>query len=727
MRPADDRIRNRTHEANSMSSALRLHVPDDGLATLTFDLPGKKVNVFTLQVLEEFESLVQEVSSRSDIRVLVLVSGKPGTFIAGFDIDEIAGVTDPAAAERGSRVGHRLLALWSQLPFPTVVAVQGTCLGGGTELALASDSILISDRADIRIGLPEVRLGIVPGWGGCSRLPHRVGVTQALDIILAGKAINSRRAFKIGLADALLPDAGFLRYVRDHAIEIAAGGTPRKRRQALRSTLLDGNPLGRRLVFNQARKQILKKTGGHYPAPLRALEVVELAVSRGLEAGLEAEARATGELAVSPVSKNLVHVFRLMEGAKHQALGADPHPIRAAAVLGAGTMGGGIAQLFADRLDVPVRLKDVAPEPLAQGLAHAARLFQKQVKRRRLEKPEAKRKMSLLRPTLDYSGLERADLVLEAIVENLEIKNEVFAEVAHHVAETAILATNTSSLSIDLIAEGTPRPERVVGMHFFNPVDRMPLVEIIRGVGTSDAAVSTAVEIARRLGKTPVLVSNGPGFLVNRLLGFYMVEALWLLDEGYAVDQIDGAMTEWGMPLGPLALIDEVGIDVAIKVAHILADAFGDRLPLPEWADRLSDPHRLGSKTGRGIYRYAGKERQGPDPQIYSALGLASPTPVAAATQTVDRLVLPMVNEAARCLDESIAGSAGDVDLAMILGTGFPPFRGGLCRWADRQGLDEIVSLLQGFATRIGERYRPDEALEQAARSGGFHSLWGRN
>jgi 3-hydroxyacyl-CoA dehydrogenase/enoyl-CoA hydratase/3-hydroxybutyryl-CoA epimerase len=708
-----------------MTSALHLQVGGDGLATLTFDLPDKKVNVFTLQVLEELQTTLRELSSRQDIQVLILLSGKPGAFVAGFDIDEIAGVTDPAQAEEGSRVGHRLFDSWSRLPFPTVAAVQGTCLGGGTELSLACDHIVISDRSDIRIGLPEVRLGIVPAWGGCSRLPQRVGIAAALDIILAGKAVNPRKAFKIGLADALLPDAAFLHHVRDFAAGIAKGNIPAKRSKALKSRLLETHPLGRNIVFKQARKQVMKKTGGHYPAPLRAIEVIEVAVTQGLEAGLEAEARATGELAVSLVSKNLVHVFRLMEGVKNQALPAAPRAIRATAVLGAGVMGGGIAQLIADRVHLPVRLKDLALDPLASGLAHAAALFKKQVERQRLSDPVAKEKMNLILPTLEYSGLERTDLVIEAIVEKLDIKQRVFADVASQVPEEAILASNTSSLSIDLIAADTPSPERVVGMHFFNPVDRMPLVEVIRGQATSDEAVSTIVDFSRRLGKTPVIVGNGPGFLVNRLLGFYMVESLWLLDEGHGIEEIDRAMTDWGMPLGPLALIDEVGTDVAVKVAHILAAAFGDRLPLPEWADRITGSGRLGAKSGRGIYRYADSVRRDPDPEIYDLLGLESPGAAVAATNLVDRLVLPMVNEAARCLAERIASTAGDVDLAMIMGTGFPPFRGGLCRWADRQDLKQLVTILQVLATDTGERYRPSAALKRAAEAGGFYTLYG--
>lgn len=710
-----------------MGSAFDLQTGDDGLTTLVFDLPDKKVNVFTRQVLAEFEDLLASLCERRDVRALVLLSGKPRSFIAGFDVDEIAGVTDPAAAAEGSRLGHRLFDAWNRLPFPTISAVRGTCLGGGTELSLASDYIVISDRPEIRIGLPEVRLGIVPAWGGCSRLPGRVGVAAALDIILAGKAIDASKAFRIGLVDALLPDASFLHLVRDFAGAVAAGRAPERRHANLRSRLLEASSLGRGVVFSQARKRVLAKTGGHYPAPLRAIEVVEQAVSRGLEAGLEAEARATGELAVSPVSKNLVHVFHLMEAVKHQALADVPSPVSAVGVIGAGIMGGGISQLVADRAEIPVRLKDLASEPLASGLAHAAKLFDKQVARRRLTPVEAKQKMGLIRPTLGYSGFLHLDLVIEAIVERLDSKQKVFVDLAACVADDTILASNTSSLSIDAIAQTTPGPDRVVGMHFFNPVHRMPLVEIIKGEATSDRTLSTVIDFVRRLGKTPILVGNGPGFLVNRLLGFYMIEALWLLDDGADIETIDKAMTAWGMPLGPLALIDEVGIGVAVEVAHILADAFGDRLPLPDWVDRITATKRLGSKSGKGLYIYSDGERQRPDSDVYRSLGLSPPGSGPQGAHMTDRLVLPMVDEAARCLEEGIASTAGDVDLAMILGTGFPPFRGGLCRWADSQGVGETIGALHQLARTVAPRFRPSEALERTAQAGGFYARFSSN
>ncbi|HYL04577.1 MAG TPA: 3-hydroxyacyl-CoA dehydrogenase NAD-binding domain-containing protein, partial [Thermoanaerobaculia bacterium] len=435
---------------------------------------------------------------------------------------------------------------------------------------------------------------------------------------------------------------------------------------------------------------------------------------------------------------------------------AAPRPVRETAVLGAGTMGGGIAQLIAAETDLPVRLKDVREEALAAGMTHAAGLFDRQVRRRRLDAPAMRRKMALLRPTLDYSGFRRVDLVIEAIVENLAVKQAVFAELAAQVPEGTVLASNTSSLPLAQIREKTPRPERVVGMHFFNPVHRMPLVEVIVPEGADPAAVNTVFDFTRRLGKTPVLVKDSPGFLVNRLLTFYSIESFWLLDEGQRIEDIDRAMVSWGMPVGPLALTDEVGLDVAGKVAHIMAAAFPDRVRLPAWIDRLTDGGRLGVKNGKGIYRYEGRERQEPDPEVYAALGLEGGRSGRGAEERrlgatssgsgggasggsgggggdgepdlaalADRMVLPMVNEAARCLEERVVRSAGDLDLAMIFGTGFPPFRGGLCRWADQQGLAQLIATMERLAGAAGDRFQPSQALRATAAAGGFYARFG--
>lgn len=702
-----------------------LAVADGGLATLTFDLPDKKVNVFNRAVIEELGELVEALNERRDIRCLVLLSGKARNFIAGADVDEIARITDGKEIEEAVLTVQGIFSTWEDLPFPTVAAVRGTCMGGGTEIALASDYIVISDRADVRIGLPETKLGIVPAWGGCTRLPRKIGLTAALDIILAGKAVRSKKAFKIKLADALVPDAAFLHEVRRFAENVIEGRAPKPRKSGFRTRLLEGNPLGRKVVFDQARKQVLKKTGGHYPAPLRAIEVISAGLSNK-KAGYAAETRAEVELAVGPVCKNLVHLFHLMERSKHSGNGASPgREVDSAAVLGAGIMGGGIAQIIADKADVEVRLKDINEAALAQGLAVANKLFSKQVRRRWLRKPEAARKMALMRPSLDYSGFNRVDLVVEAVVERLEVKRKVFADLERTTGPDAVLASNTSSISIDLISAEMEHPERCVGMHFFNPVDRMPLVEVIAGSKTSPEAAQTVADFARRLGKTAIIVKDGPGFLVNRLLGFTMAESLWLLDEGYSMTDLDRIIRDWGMPMGPMTLIDEVGIDVAVHVGEILGEAFGDRLSFPDWMERLVEDGRLGAKSSRGFYSYSKGRRQEPDKAVYELLGLRPSVSDPDPARVADRVMLPMLNEAARCLEEGVVANPGDLDLAMIMGTGFPPFRGGLCRWADQQGLNALRTTMQELTSEAGERYAPSAAFDRAVAGGGFYSTFG--
>ncbi len=703
-----------------MAKAFHLEVLDGGLATLTFDLPGRGANVFNRTVMTELSEIVTGLGARSDVRCLVLLSGKPRIFIAGADIEEISKVGDSREAEAAARAGQQIFAAWEGLPFPTVAAVRGTCVGGGTEIALASTYIVISDREDIRIGLPEIRLGIVPGWGGCTRLPRRIGLAAALDIILAGKTVRPRKAFKLGLADALLPDASFAAEVRRFAQGLLAGEKPRRRGADFKRVLLEKNPIGRSVVFDQARKQVMKQTGGKYPAPLRALEVVRAGMG-GRRAGFDAEARAIGELATTPEAQNLLHVYRLMESAKRAVDGA-PRRVESVSVLGAGVMGGGIAQIVVDKLGLPVRMKDIGVEQLKSGMAHAAGLFGKQVRRRWISKPDAARKMALIRPTLEYTGLGSVDLVIEAVVERLDVKQQVFAEVERRVGDDAILATNTSSISIDLIGEKLARPELLVGMHFFNPVHKMPLVEVIRGSRTSADAVATVVAVTRALGKTPVVVGDGPGFLVNRLLAFTLAEAMWLIEEGHAIEDLDRAMTHWGMPMGPATLTDEVGVDVAVKVGHIMADAYPDRLSFPDWFDRLVEDGRLGSKVGRGFYLYEKGRRGGVDPDVYRLLGVSPRVKSPDPDRLTDRIVLPMLNEAARCLDEKLVDGPGELDLALILGTGFPPFRGGLCRWADAQGAPRLLEAMERLEAKQGPRFRPSKALREVAEAGGFYA-----
>lgn len=709
-----------------MSAAFELRIAD-GLAVLTFNLPGEKVNKLSTPVMAEISSWIDRLSATQGIGALLLRSGKPDIFIAGADVREIEHVATAADGKTASAVGQRIFERWAKLPFPTVAAIHGACLGGGTELALACDFRICSDSPKTRIGLPEVNLGILPGWGGTQRLPRLVGIAAALDLILTGKAIDGRRAARIGFADAAVPEAIFEEWTERFAREKVGSRRPRGRRRKapLVQTLLEGNPAGRAFLFSRARASVLAKTHGHYPAPLEALAAVREGRGRPIEAALAIENEHLGHLFGTPVQKRLLRIFFWTEEVKKET-GAinptvQPRPVRRIGVLGAGVMGGGIAQLAADK-DFPVRLKDVAPEPLAHGFRAAADVWKERMRSGRLSRSAFQRKMGLISGGLDFSGFAQTDVTIEAVVEKLAVKQAVLREWESVVGDEAIFASNTSTLPITSIADGARQPRRVVGMHFFNPVHRMPLVEVIRGERSSDEAIATVFDLARKMGKTPVVVRDAPGFLVNRILAPYLAEAVRLLEEGARIEEVDRAMTGFGMPVGPLALLDDVGIDVAVKGAETLAAAFPQRLPLAGNFEILVHQGRLGRKTGHGFYHYAGTKRGRSDPEGIAAVRRTGP-PAFPPDVVVARLVMPMINEAAFCLEDGIVLTPAKLDLAMIFGTGFPPFRGGLLQYADDLGIDRVVNRLQDFEERLGPRFAPCPMLLDMARTGGkFHS-----
>ena len=705
-----------------MSSAFRL-VVEDALAILTFDLPGEKVNKFSTPVMEELSSWIDRLSAAADVRALLLRSGKPEIFIAGADVREIEALRMPEEGKTASAVGQRIFERWARLPFPTVAAIHGACLGGGTELALACDFRVCSDSPKTRIGLPEVNLGILPAWGGTQRLPRLVGLAAALDLILTGKQIDGKRAARIGLADAVVPGAIFAEWSTAFARGKFGARKPRgrRRKRTLADVLLESNPAGRAILFRKARASVLARTHGHYPAPIEALEAVREGYGRRMEDGLAAENVHIGHLIATPVQKNLLRIFFWTEEVKKETGAVNPtvvpRPVRRIGVLGAGVMGGGIAQLAADK-GFPARLKDIAPEPLAHGFRAAAEIWREKVARRRLTRSEFQKKMSLISGGLDYAGFAQADVTIEAVVEKLEVKRAVLREWEHAVGEEAIFASNTSTLPITRIAAAAEHPRRVAGMHFFNPVHRMPLVEVIRGEKSSDETIATIFDLARKMGKTPVVVRDAPGFLVNRILAPYLSEAVRLLEEGCRIEQVDSVMTDFGMPVGPLALLDDVGIDVAAKGGATLAEAFPDRLPVAGNFEILLHQGRLGRKTGRGFYRYRGTKREKPDPEgIVAVRRGAAPSDLHPPEVIEARLLMPMINEAAFCLEDRIVGEPSKVDLAMIFGTGFPPFRGGLLKYADDLGIDRVVNRLEDLAERLGARFSPSPLLRTMAES----------
>lgn len=693
------------------------------VAQITFDLKDSSANKLNTPIMLRLRELLQEVDRNSQYKAVVFKSMKPKIFIAGADIDEIRAMTskDQFAAAVGQ--GQSIFNIIEDLKVPTFAAIHGACAGGGCELILACDYRIASDDSATRIGLPETQLGILPGFGGCVRLPRVVGLQASLDIILAGKLVNAKKALKMGLIDRMvhvnLLNEQTVRYIQ----EVFKDGGKKRRKtfkpKGMVNVLLEGPLKG--VVFSQAKKQTLKATGGNYPSPLKALEVIQKTFkSSNRERSLEIEKEAFCEVAVTDVSKNLIHVFDLTEMVKKQngvpGVQVTPKEVKAIGVLGAGTMGGGIAYVAADK-GIRVRIKDLNQEALGKAYKHANDLWGKLLKKRVIDKFQFAQKSNLVSGGVDYADFKNLDLVVEAIVEDMGIKQKVIGETANNMRPDAIIATNTSSLSVTEMSKGHPRPEFFAGMHFFNPVHKMPLVEVIRGEKTSDATISTIYELCKKMGKMPVVVKDGPGFLVNRLLLPYMAEAAFLLQEGMSIEVVDKAyVKEFGMPMGPFALMDEVGLDVCIKVLKIFKKAFGDRIELAPCMEALEKSGRLGKKNKKGFYHYDEKDYRGEvDQSIYAALGLSAPTNPMTTQECIERGVFSMINECARALvDDKIVATPNEVDLAMIMGTGFPPFRGGLTKYADKITTAYVVKQLETYSSQknAGKRLAPSPALK---------------
>ncbi len=710
-----------------MSTAFTIEKIDDRISILYFDLPDEKINKFSTPVMEDFKTTIESLQERRDIKCLLFMSKKQGIFIAGADVKEIQSISSEEEGYNVGRAGQQVFNKFEALPFIKIAVINGACMGGGTELSLCCDYRLITDSPKAKMALPEVNLGILPGWGGTQRLPRLVGLQRALDMILTGRGLNGKRAWKAGIADKVIPEQWVKEKALEFAGEILAGKgkkyTEHRKPKGAANVLLEKTPAGRSLIFSQAEKALLKKTHGHYPAPALALETIKKTYNIPLKEGLEIEARALGSLIPTAISKNLVQLFFWTEEIKKENGIDNPElkgaHISKAAVLGAGIMGGGIAQLFASK-NIPVRVKDISNEAVAKAYQQAAEVLKPKVKKRRISKLEFTQIMNRITGTVEYSGFRSADIVVEAIIEDIKIKKMVLAELEEKITKNAVIATNTSSLMVDEMAEALKHKERFVGMHFFNPVHRMPLVEVIKGKDSSQEAIATVFNLTKKLGKTPIVVKDGPGFLVNRLLLPYMVEAVSLLEQGNSILNLDKALVNFGMPMGPIELFDEVGIDVALKVAKILQVSMGDRMAESDLLQKLVDENRLGKKNGKGFYKYQGRKKEYDD-GIDGFIDIKEKT-ILDETEIIQRCVYPMINEAARCLDEGIVGRARDVDLGMIFGTGFAPFRGGLLKYADAEGIDKIVTILKEYTNSYGKRFTPSKSLLKMQKSGkGFY------
>ncbi len=692
-----------------------------GIARVGLDLPGEPINKITRQVRDELESIMAELRTNADVRAVVLISDKAETFIAGADIDEFVALQSREDAERLVRAGQALINRLAALGKPVVAAIHGACLGGGLEAALACTYRVATDHPKTIIGLPEVQLGILPAAGGCQRLPRLIGVRAALDLILAGKTLPASRAFRSGLVDELVHPTILESVAQAAARRLADGWQPKRRGRGVMGFVLEGNPLGRRIVFAAARKQVLARTGGHYPAPLAALDAVEHGLRYGMHEGLDREARSFGELAVGEVSRNLVEIFFATNALKKD-LGVEgeapmPQAVSRLAIVGAGFMGAAIASVAVTQAQTDVRLKDTALTRVAGGLAAGRRIIRDRLTKKRITRFEHERLSALLSGGTDWAGFGRADLVIEAVFEDLAVKQKVFREIESHVSKGCVLASNTSTIPIARIAEAVENPERVIGMHFFSPVDRMPLLEVIVTDRTSPAVTVSAVAYGRKMGKTVVVVRDRPGFWVNRLLAPYLNEAGRLVVEGVPVDAVDRVAVAFGFPVGPITLMDEIGLDVITHAAVVMHQAFGDRLAPLAGVQRLVEQGRLGRKSGRGFFHYAAGKKQGSDSSSLGILG-AKPAKMVADGEIERRLVYPLLNEAAMAVEERVVRSARDGDIAAVFGFGFPPFRGGPFRYVDRLTPQVVVEGLRRLEQDHGARFSPTECLVRMAAAG---------
>jgi len=698
---------------------------DNGVAVVWLDQPGEKVNKISIDLMDTFKSILDSLENDETVKGIVLISRKPDNFIAGADIDKFHIMTGPEEAESLSRQGHAILNKMADFPKPIVAALHGATLGGGLEVALACHYRIASDDPKTIFALPEVKLGLLPGGGGTQRLPRLIGLQAALDMMLTGKNIYPRQAKKMGLVDDLIHPYGLLPAAKKAAHELTNHFLPHKKKQPFLAKLMESNPLSRRIVYEKAREFVQKQTWGNYPAPFKIIECVKEGMEKGFQAGVEAEIKKFGELMISPQSRELVQIFLSMTALKKNPGKDLVCPIKKIGILGAGLMGSGIAQVSATN-DMEVFLKDISYEAVGKGEKAIWQDLNGKVKKKSLSSFERDLSLSRITGTVDYRGFEKADLIIEAVFEDLDMKRKILAETEGVIKENAIFASNTSSLPIGSIAVDSLRPEQVIGMHYFSPVPRMPLLEIIVTERTADWVRATAVDVGIRQGKTVIVVNDGPGFYTTRILAPLLNEALELLNEGGDIQEIDRAMRQFGYPVGPISLIDEVGIDVGAHVAHVLGPLFSARGAQPNTAmEKLFTAGYKGRKNNRGFYFYgdaAAKKKKEVNKEIYAFFG--GPDRRKLDIEDIQhRLSLVMLNEAAFCLQEGILHEPRDGDIGAVFGLGFPPFLGGPFRYIDSLGFSKFLSLMEKLAERHGPRFSPAQILrDRMAKNQKFYT-----
>lgn len=701
--------------------SLSLEIREGSIALVTFNQPKSRANTLNQSVLKELEALVFTLGRRPNLRGLIFRSGKPGMFIAGADLNELGkALADPLLAQRMTVRGIDLFASFEKLPFPTVAAIEGACVGGGLELVLSFDYRLASNHPKTEIGLPEVKIGLIPGWGGTQRLSRLIGPALAAELICAGETVNAQRARELGIVFDTVPSERLL----DEAVRLIHWTNETRDWEAILRR--KRQPVGlsedqHSYIFAVARGQVLAKTKGQLPAPLAALNAIEKGCNLPLEQGLQIETESFVPLVGSPISRNLIAVFFMTQRLQKDPGVADPSiqpkSVERVGVLGAGIMGGGIAGAHIRR-GIPVALMDSVPHALEKGVVAITKVMQTRIDIGRMKNEELVVALGRLSTTGSLATMADRDVVIEAVVENEATKVDLYRQLEPALRPDAILASNTSTISITRMAKSVPRPEQFAGMHFFNPVDRMQLVEVIRGERTSDQTVVTLVALAKRIGKTPIVVCDCPGFLVNRILFPYINESLVLLEEGAEARAIDKAATAFGMPMGPITLNDLVGLDTSLYAGKVVNTAFADRAKTTRILDELVAAGRLGQKSGSGFYSYAKGSRGVDDPAFTAILERCRTGRRQIESEEItDRLFLPMLVEASRVLEEGIVREPSDVDMGLILGIGFPAFHGGLLRWADTIGLDKVLEKLNRYKD-LGPRFQPTRQIQQLAAAG---------
>ncbi|MBI1249143.1 multifunctional fatty acid oxidation complex subunit alpha [bacterium] len=708
------------------NSSIQLSFPEKDIARLTFDLPDKGANILSHPVMEELSEHLDALAKRDDIVGLVIDSAKPAIFIAGADIREFAASmeVDTKRTYEMSRWGQNLFGRLKSNPWVTVAAINGTCVGGGTELALGCDRRIVSTHEKTEIGLPEVKLGIYPGWGGTVRLSRLVGLGNAVKMITSGESVTPAKALELGFADDMVPAGELLpaaiRMIREESETLRYRSD---RTEQATPISISETELG--FLGATASAYIQQQTKGRYPAPLAALETLLGGSMVSAEEALELEANGLANIFGTPVNAALINVFLLTDRNKKdsgvEGDGPQPKQLNSASVIGAGIMGSGIAAANLKR-GLKVKLNDANPEALERGTSHVLDevSFDKEIRGKNVER--AIHFAGRLHSTTSSDELVDSEIVIEAVVENLELKRKIFAALEEKLLPSTILASNTSTLPITKLAENLKYPERFVGIHFFNPVRKMKLVEVIRGEKTSDETAATAVAYAKGLGKFPIVVNDGPGFLVNRLLFPYMNEATQLLQDGVDMKRIDKVAVKFGMPMGPVALYDMVGIDTSFYAGRTMYDAFPDRTLVSPILPALIKNERLGTKKGAGFYNHEKKKKGRPEPDPMALELIAkyvSPPEREITDEEIEhRLILPMLLEATRALDEGVVRDPRDVDLGLIFGIGFPPFKGGLLFWADTVGAKTLVEWLKPLEA-LGKRFLPTESLAEMAKQDG--------